>query len=118
MPPPPATSRLLLPDPAPKPKRQRERDTTERDLQFEDVQQDLWMLDQLHNQARALELIEEALLAGRTDQALTLVRAERERNEKMAPAEKNDLARHQKRGAISQFKRREQGEWRPGETLL
>lgn len=85
----------------------------ERDLQFEDVQQDLWMQMKLNEQERALELQREALKNGDVAAALALNDSMAARNAEMKGREKEDLDRHQKRGDIRDFKRREETRWRP-----
>jgi hypothetical protein len=111
-----ATASLpILSDKPPKSKRQRERDTLVRDLQFDDIQQDLWMIMQINEQSRALELQREALERGDIEAALTLNQQLADRNRAMAGREQEDHTRHQKRGDIAEFLRREKA-WRPGDA--
>jgi hypothetical protein len=95
----------------PKPKLQRERDTVERDLNFDDLQQDYEVLMHLTNLKRKLELIAEK----NTDPAVALLLDEAlaEILPRLAELEKQDEDRHKERSAITDFKRRERT-WRPG----
>lgn len=100
-----------LPEKPPKPMRQRERDTVEKDLIFDDLHQDYEVLMHLTNLKRKLELIREK----NQDPAVNalLEEALEEILPRLAQLEDQDVARHQKRAAIADFKHRERS-WRPG----
>ena len=101
-----------FPEKPPKPMRQRERDTVEKDLNFDDLQQDYEVLMHLTNLKRKIELAAEK----NTDPVVgaLLNDALGEILPRLTQLEGEDVARHQKRAAIADFKRREKA-WRPGD---